>query len=208
MRKQRAWFFVFALLHLAVIQLYGEESVSVVSRRFLDLCQATIDSLPKSAFAFEGQDGWLFARAELTHFAAGAFWGHRSEGVSKSANSKWADPLAAILDFNKRLQGKGIELVFLPVPAKAAIYPDKLSDSIVVDPKDSLRRDEYHERFYDLLEEEGVTVLDPGRSFFAVVRPRSIPCTVKPTPTGLLTVSKLSRKCSEVLSKVRVGTSR
>ena len=61
----------------------------------------------------EGTEGWLYFTPELRHLAASEYWGGGTE----------ADPLPAILDFKAQLDRAGIELLFVPVPAKAAIYP-------------------------------------------------------------------------------------
>ena len=50
----------------------------------------------------------------------------------------------------------GIELILVPVPAKATIYPEKISDQIAV----PSRVDRNHLEFYDLLRKQGVNVLD------------------------------------------------
>lgn len=38
--------------------------------------------------------------------------------------------LPAILDFKKQLDTVGIELIFVPIPTKATIYPDMISEHI------------------------------------------------------------------------------
>ncbi len=103
-----------------------------------------------------GRDGWLFLPAELRHVAAGRFWG---------ADAKFQpDPLAAIVDYNTKLKQAGIELIFVPVPPKAAIYPDGL----VSNPPPAAARVDFHAReFFDALTSNGVSVLDLTPLFLA-----------------------------------------
>ncbi len=70
--------------------------------------------------------GWLFLRPELKHLGAGAFW----EDPAALPNG---DPLAAIIAYDRALKDLGVTLVVVPVPAKAAIYPDKLAPNTAED---------------------------------------------------------------------------
>jgi alginate O-acetyltransferase complex protein AlgJ len=111
--------------------------------------------------AIAGADGWLFFVAELRAMTIGPFWGERARGVSRASNPQNADPLPAIVDFNDQLKRAGIELLIVPVPAKAAIYPDAISKRIKAPAeRTAARLDPNHERFYRLLGERGVAVLD------------------------------------------------
>lgn len=101
-----------------------------------------------------GSDGWLFLPAELRHIGVGKFWGDGAAAVSRATKPDAADPLPAILDFKKQLNSLGIELILLPVPSKAFVYPEALG----VAGKERL--DTFHQEFYALLRKEGVTVVD------------------------------------------------
>ncbi len=50
----------------------------------------------------------------------------------------------------------GIEFIFVPIPAKATIYPEMISEHGTTAP----RTDEEHLKFYDILRKHGVNVLD------------------------------------------------
>ncbi|MDP8237128.1 MAG: hypothetical protein P9M08_12155 [Candidatus Erginobacter occultus] len=106
----------------------------------------------------EGRDGWLFLVSELRHLAAGPFWGEAARTASRAKRAEARDPLPAILDFHRELKAKGIELILVPVPAKAAVYPHYLPG----DPgaESGVRPDPHHREFYSLLRAEGVKVLD------------------------------------------------
>ncbi|MEM7392865.1 MAG: hypothetical protein AAF492_11015, partial [Verrucomicrobiota bacterium] len=83
----------------------------------------------KGEKVIEGQDGWLFFPAELRAMSVGPFWGEAAAGVSRASKARYADPLPAILDFHRQLKQADIELLLVPVPGKAAVYPEKLGGS-------------------------------------------------------------------------------
>lgn len=112
-----------------------------------------------------GKDGWLFLGRELRHIGAGKFWGDAAAKVSQSSKPENADPLPAILDFKAQLDKAGIELLMVPVPPKAFIYPEKISNTVSA--QDTARLDTLHQEFYDLLRKNGVTVLDLAPEFLA-----------------------------------------
>ncbi len=116
-----------------------------------------------------GVDGWLFLRNELRHVGAGKFWGEEAAKVSRASRPEWADPVPAILDFKSQLDALGIELVIVPVPPKAVIFPDKVSEKTaqlfrgapdVGEGGAPPRLDPHHQAFYKLLREKGVGVID------------------------------------------------
>lgn len=105
-----------------------------------------------------GKDNWLFLRKELRHIAAGKFWGEDAKTASRASREDRRDPLPAILDFHKQLKALDIELLFVPVPPKAIVYPEMISDEVTAR---TLRLDSAHHEFYALLQKEGVRVIDP-----------------------------------------------
>jgi alginate O-acetyltransferase complex protein AlgJ len=107
-----------------------------------------------------GKDGWLFFVPELRSLSIGPFWGEQAKEVSRSSKPNYADPLPAIVDFNDQLKKAGIELLVVPVPAKAAVYADRLAADLRVDAADTLRFDPQQKEFYDLLGQRGVEVVD------------------------------------------------
>lgn len=102
----------------------------------------------------QGTDGWLFLPAELRHVSVGKFWGEDAVKVSKATKPESADPLPAILDFKAQLDAAGIELILVPVPAKAFVYPEALGLA------GGGRADTFHQEFYAELRKQGVTVID------------------------------------------------
>lgn len=70
-----------------------------------------------------GEDpAWLFLAADLKHMGTGEFWSRPDPGPG-------GDPAAAIIAYHEALKALGVTLVVVPVPAKAALYPDKLAAS-------------------------------------------------------------------------------
>ncbi len=145
----------------------GSAAAENDSAAFRELC-AEKAAAAGSAMAVAGKDDWLFLTNELRHIGVGPFWGEAAAAASK-AKPKDADPLPAILDFKSQLDELGIELILVPVPPKAIIYPDKVSDSIAA-PADGAapaRLDATHQDFYKLLRDRGVNVLDLTDDFLA-----------------------------------------
>jgi len=111
------------------------------------------------AAVLKGKDGWLFFVPELRHIAAGEFWGERAAEVSTASKAEWADPLPQVLDFNEQVRKAGATLIFVPVPTKATIYPDKLPGDAFDGPP-TARLDAAESAFIEKLKAEGVEVLD------------------------------------------------
>jgi alginate O-acetyltransferase complex protein AlgJ len=111
----------------------------------------------KNAAACAGADGWLFFTAELRFLSLGPFWSDEAPKVSRSHKPDLADPIPAIVDFQKQLKARGIDLLVVPVPPKAAIYPEKILPGFDVGRDDSAP---VPHRFYQELRASGVDVLD------------------------------------------------
>lgn len=65
---------------------------------------------------------WFFLVRELKQMSLGAFW---EKPWAEVAENK-ADPIPSMVEFHELLKAKGVDLIVVPVPAKASIYPDKL----------------------------------------------------------------------------------
>jgi alginate O-acetyltransferase complex protein AlgJ len=104
-----------------------------------------------------GADGWLFLPGELRSLSVGRFWGDEAAKVSRSPKPEKADPIPAILDFRDQLRQHGIELLLVPVPPKAAIYPEKIVPKFRAGTEDAAP---YLHGFYDELRAKGVEVVD------------------------------------------------
>ena len=150
-----------------------------------DSVQAFLRDIAKQAEAAEKQDqtaiagreGWMYFVSELRALSVGPFWGEHAAKVSRSSKPENADPLPAILDFHRRLKGAGIELLLVPVPAKAAIYPEGISSAAKA-ASELPRLDPAERDFYRLLQREGVGVIDLAPVFLKE-RERSKPLFCK-----------------------------
>jgi hypothetical protein len=111
----------------------------------------------KNAAACAEADGWLFFAAEFRLLSLGRFWGDEAPKVSRSHKPELADPIPAIVDFQKQLTARGIDLLVVPVPPKAAIYPEKILPGFAVRTDDAAP---VLHRFYDELRGAGIDVLD------------------------------------------------
>lgn len=136
----------------------GQTPLSEAQQKFANDLAATFQNLEKkNAAAGAGADGWLFFAGELRLLSLGHFWGDDAAKVSRAHKPDLANPVPAILDFQQQLKARGIDLVVVPVPPKAAIYPEKIVpglDAIRNDPAPMLHR------FYDELRAAGIDVLD------------------------------------------------
>jgi hypothetical protein len=108
--------------------------------------------------AVVGADGWLFLKDELLHMSGGQFWGKEAARVSRAKKKEFADPIPAIISYNKALAGKGVTLYLMPVPPKGLVYPDKLVEGVV--PGDVENERAVYTDFYEQLRSNGVKVID------------------------------------------------
>jgi alginate O-acetyltransferase complex protein AlgJ len=149
-----------AIAVLCAVASGGQEQGGLVS--FVDDCRKHLASAAENnRIVVAGSDGWLFFSGDLRLLTSGEFWS--SAPADKS-------PLDAVLDFKKRLDKLGIELLLVPVPPKAVVYSDKLSPQAPLDGKGPRRTDGELQKFYKLLRSEGVSILDLTDDFIAARR--------------------------------------
>ncbi|MDB4721576.1 hypothetical protein OAF65_07665 [Verrucomicrobiales bacterium] len=92
----------------------------------VNLLQSIADESEKGADGrvIVGDDSnWLFLRSELSHVAKGRFWEKNWKDVSVSGE----DPLPIFLSLNDKLKSLGVQFIYVPVPPKVCIYPDKFT---------------------------------------------------------------------------------
>lgn len=147
--KKTACSVVALLLLIAAQALAAGGNLRETSRDLAEKSQGSV---------VEGVDGWLFFKEELEHLAAGKFWGEAAAAASRAKDKANADPLPAILEYNRLLAEKGITLYLMPVPPKALVYPDKLAAGL--QPSASAGEAALYREFYDTLAAEGVKVID------------------------------------------------
>jgi alginate O-acetyltransferase complex protein AlgJ len=110
--------------------------------------------------ALEGNDGFLFFKNSLEYAAA--------PDLEKQKKGK--NPLPIIVDFQKALAAQGVDFLFVPVPTKVEIYPERLDTKLsnfsgkVVNPQGR--------KFLLALAKAGVEVVDLLPAFLAARRQR------------------------------------
>ncbi len=114
----RSSFFVVAVLSAAV----GCSDAMQSPEEFAKAAAAAADGAETATVKGEAE-GWLFVRNELAQVGKGEFW-ESFEG---------RDPVKVIGAYQKALAELGVELVVVPVPAKAALYPEKFSKAASLD---------------------------------------------------------------------------
>ncbi len=140
------------LLSLLLGPLTAEQ---FTASQFQQRCLKTANRAEASdQFVIKGRGGWYYLTKELRHLGIGQFWGEDATKVSRATKPKYADPLPAILDFNKNLKALGIHLIVLPVPPKVSINPE----GIGIETKGRL--DTTNATFLALLNKKGVDVID------------------------------------------------
>ncbi len=122
----------------------------VTPEQFAARC-AEITSAPDLNYSVPGDDSdWFFLSAELRHLSTGAFWEKDPAEVTQSKT----DATEAFLHLKGLLDPLGVELIYVPVPAKGAIYPEKLMGGA------SLGSTVPAAPFFENLRAAGVTVID------------------------------------------------
>lgn len=89
--------------------------------------------------AIPGKDGWLHFAPDLDALFGPPFLLPEQLRVREIGHKLWEapiqpNPLAAIVEFHKQLEARGITLIVLPVPIKAAIQPETISARKVARP--------------------------------------------------------------------------
>lgn len=164
MRGHRRASFAGALLMVGLAAAGASAQKAVPASAFLNEMKAkAAAALKADRMVVQGKNGWLFFAPELRSLGAGRFWGPAAAQASSTPNKAYADPLPAILDFKAQLDKKGIELLLVPVPAKAVIYPEEVSSARAG--AGAPRLDPHHQEFYKLLAQRGVRVLDLAPAF-------------------------------------------
>ncbi len=125
------------------------------ARAFADECRkrgeaAEVFNLPGN------REGWLFLGTELDHLGTGDFWKEEPFGGGGAK-----DPVKVIAAYKEELEALGVDLVLVPVPAKAAVYPEKLWEKVGVDEGVPVEGSVFATKsFYDELRAAGVEVVD------------------------------------------------
>jgi hypothetical protein len=105
-------------------------------------------AMPAKVKALAGRDGFLFYRNDLEYVSGGDL----------ERQKKGKNPLPVIVEFKKLLDEQGVDFLFVPVPTKLEIYPEKLEPDF-----EAVSGQIINPAFRKLLEslsKEGVEVVD------------------------------------------------
>lgn len=92
-----------------------EEEVSP----FLQGVRSALEARPEQIAGIIGTDGWLFFRRSLEVLVSGNL---RDQEGDKN-------PFPAIVEYHKQLKSRGVDMLFCPIPVKAAVFPEKISSN-------------------------------------------------------------------------------
>lgn len=111
---------------LAAASATGQD-IKALEAEFKATCQKMVGAkLKKTPEHVIGRDGWVVLATELNYAASGQFWGEAGRKANPKAAPDAADPLSAILDFDRQLKARGITLIFMPVPTRIVVYPEAI----------------------------------------------------------------------------------
>jgi SGNH hydrolase-like domain, acetyltransferase AlgX len=122
-----------------------------------DLAAKSRSAQSENAAVIPGVDGWFFLSSDIRFLSVGQFWGADAAKVSRAHKPESADPIPAIVDFHDQLKRRGIELLLMPVPPKAAIYPEKIVPEVDLHGETAAP---YLARFYDELRKREIDIVD------------------------------------------------
>jgi SGNH hydrolase-like domain, acetyltransferase AlgX len=153
-------FYAAVLACLAFPQVFAGDSIplSESQQKFVNELAAKLRSAEsKSAAVIPGVDGWFFLSSDIRFLSVGQFWGADAAKVSRAHKPESADPIPAIVDFHEQLKKRGIDLLLMPVPPKAAIYPEKILPEVDLHGETAAP---FLARFYDELRKREIDVVD------------------------------------------------
>jgi hypothetical protein len=120
---------------------------------FHDAVRKRLKRMPRQVKAVAGADGYLFYLNSLKYVVGG--------DLEKQRKGK--NPLPIIVEFKRQLEQRGVDFLFVPVPTKLEVYPEKLDPSAqslgggIVNP--------YFRKLLLALSKQGVEVVDLLPSF-------------------------------------------
>lgn len=118
---------------------------------FTEAVKSALSASQPTDLSVQGADkNWFFLRKELEHLANGDL----AAADMAKVNKEGTDPLPAITKYAQELKALGVELLLVPVPPKAAIYPEKLNAGADAKTVPSLLP------YYEKLKATGAEVLD------------------------------------------------
>ncbi|MEY2505081.1 MAG: alginate O-acetyltransferase complex protein AlgJ [Verrucomicrobiota bacterium] len=144
------------------------ETASVVSEWLLPRVQRALLKLGVgNEQVYLGRDGWLFYRPDVDYVTGPPFLAPKVMTQRAHAAAVQPDAVKAIVAFRDQLAARGIGLTIVPVPSKATIHPEKLTEHIT--PEKELQNASFEE-FRKRVTSAGVHVSNPAIMMMAVRR--------------------------------------
>ncbi|HEX8679046.1 MAG TPA: hypothetical protein VF683_03765, partial [Chthoniobacterales bacterium] len=136
------------------------ETDSAVSQWLLPAAQALLVGKLRAANeqVYLGRNGWLFYRPDVDYVTGPPFLAQAQLRRRSHAAEIQPDPVKAIVSFRDQLAARGIDLVLLPVPTKATVHGEMLSER--AGPNEALQNASFAE-FLRRMDGAGVRVFDP-----------------------------------------------
>ena len=151
---------------LSISKVFAGDSIPLSNsqQKFVDdLAAKSRSAESKGAAVIPGADGWFFLSSDIRFLSVGQFWGADTAKVSRAHKPESADPIPAIVDFHDQLKKRGIDLLLMPVPPKATIYPEKILPDVDLHGETAAP---FLARFYDELRKREIDVVDLAPVFF------------------------------------------
>lgn len=117
--------------------------------------QRRLKAMPRTVKAVAGKDGFLFFRNSLEYVVGGDI----------EAQRKGKNPLPVIVEFKQELDRQGVDFLFVPVPTKIEVYPERFSSEL--EPWSGRVVNPYFRKFVRSLAAAGVEVVDLLPAFLA-----------------------------------------
>ncbi len=157
---RNSYFYAAILACLALPRAFAGDlgSLSESQQKFVnELAAKSRAAQSENAAVIAGVDGWFFLSSDIRFLSVGQFWGADAAKVSRAHKPESADPIPAIADFHDQLKRRGIDLLLMPVPPKAAIYPEKILPDVDLHGETAAP---YLSRFYDELRKHEIDIVD------------------------------------------------
>jgi hypothetical protein len=149
----------------------GLEEESLLGRSLRPLAQVVMTRWlgTGNERVYRGREGWLFYRPDVEYVTGRGFLEPAEMRRRVAAASEWADapqpdPRAAIAQFKRDLDARGIALIVVPTPLKSGVHPEKLArwyegEAVVQNPS--------YRAFIEALRADGILVFDPSAALAA-----------------------------------------
>ena len=151
-----------------------------------------------------GREGWLFYRPDVDHLLGKGFLLNPKNGAER-----FSDPIPALIRFKEDLAERGIHLLLVPIPSKAAIAPFYLSSRY--GRTEAPLENPSYPVFLQQLRSHGIDVLDLTAPLSKEATNSGTPCYLRTdthwTPAGMERIAELvAAKLKPTIGEVSQGS--